>query len=155
MHVSHGQWTFRNFTLHSQQRGGPTLQNRAEVLEEIERLLDVEPEQLPAESRFLLEFDHSAMGRLSFARQSYWVRAMRAARWAGRRTALQHRRAGGGHHRRQARLPQGRTRVVDTRAVQRRIDEEMGLATRPTRKRPHPAAIEAANPVNKRLQHPD
>ena len=25
LHVSHGQWTFRNFTLHSQQRGGPTL----------------------------------------------------------------------------------------------------------------------------------
>ena len=48
-------------------------------MEEIKRLFDVDPVQLLAESRFLLEFDYSTIERSIFVRQSYWVRAIRTA----------------------------------------------------------------------------
>ena len=159
LHISHGQWTFRNFTLHDQQRGYLRLKNRNAVMAEIEVLMEMDPEDLPAESKFLLEIDYSSLLRSSFERQSYWVRAMKAARHAGRRVVNVQRNNGAAARRRQARQrasrsSQGRA-IVDTSTVEQQIYNEMVLTASPARRRPHPEAIEAANPINKRLRHPD
>ena len=57
------------------------------VLSEIEKMVDMNPDKLPEESRFLLEMDFDSLYNSSFERQSYWVRAMKAARHAGKRAA--------------------------------------------------------------------
>ena len=93
IYISHGQYVLRNFTLHDQTRGYLRLQDRQQVLGEIDRLADEDPANIPQESRFLLEVDFSSLRRSSFERHSYWVMAMKAARCAGRRTvACQSRR---------------------------------------------------------------
>ncbi len=158
LHISHGQWTFRNFTLHDQQRGYLRLKNREAVLAEIGVLLESDPADLPAESKFLLEIDYSSLLRSSFDRQSYWVRAMKAARQAGRRVATLQRNNGAGARRRQAKRASRRkeTRAtVDTTDIERQIYNDTVLVAGTSRSRPHPAAIEALNPCNKRLRHPD
>ena len=55
------------------------------MLQEIERLAEVDPDKVAAESRFLLEMDFSTLRRAPVERQSYWVYAMKAAWKAGKR----------------------------------------------------------------------
>ena len=62
----------------------------------------LEPTEVPAESRFLLEFDFDSLYLSSFEKQSSWVRAMKAAQRAGRRTALVQSRRGASARRREA-----------------------------------------------------
>jgi hypothetical protein len=85
MHASHSQWIFRNFTLHDKQRGYLRLQQRKDLLRELDKLIDTPPDEVPEGSRYLLELDYSDLYNASFERQSYWVLAMKAARRAGRR----------------------------------------------------------------------
>ena len=111
-----------------------------------------------AESKFMLEIDYSSLLRSSFDRQSYWVRAMKAARQAGRRVATLQRNNGAGARRRQAKRASRRTEkraTVDTTDIERQIHNDTVLVAGTSRSRPHPAAIEALNPCNKRLRHPD
>ena len=94
LHISHSQWIFRNFTLHDKLRGTIKLREWADVLAEVVTLAEMDPSTLPPESRFLLEMDFSTLKRSPLERQSYWVRAMKAARRAGQRTALAQSRRG-------------------------------------------------------------
>ena len=55
------------------------------AVQEIERLVECDPDEIPQESKFLLEMDFQTLYNSSFKKQSYWVRAMKAARRAGRR----------------------------------------------------------------------
>ena len=87
LHISHSQWLYCNFTFHDTMRGYLRLKERQNVLIEIDKLLNVDPNNIPAESRFLLEMDFGGLYRSSFKKQSYWVVAMKAAYRAGRRTA--------------------------------------------------------------------
>ena len=79
LHIFQGQWVLQNFTLHDQTRGYLRLQERQQVLEEIDRLADEDPSNIPQESRFLLEVDFRSLLRSFFERQSYWVMVMKAA----------------------------------------------------------------------------
>ena len=56
-----------------------------QVLEQIAELAEVEPEEVPVESRFLLEVDFSRLVLDRTERQEYWVAAMLAAVRAGKR----------------------------------------------------------------------
>ena len=104
LNMTHSQWIFRNVTLHDSICGTFRLRNREEVLREVETLLETDPLEVPAESKFLLEFDFDSLYRSSFERQTYWVRAIKAARRAGRRTALLRSRRGAGAHRRASKV---------------------------------------------------
>ena len=53
----------------------------------IETLLDTRPDEVPMESKFLLEFDHGKLEQFNLHDQTYWVVAMEAAIKAGTRTA--------------------------------------------------------------------
>ena len=90
---------------------------------EIEVLLEMDPADLPVESKFLLEIDYSSLLRSSFERQSYWVRAMKAARHAGRRVATLQRNNGAAARRRQAQRASNRTGTKAITSVKPHIDE--------------------------------
>jgi hypothetical protein len=84
IHISHSQWILRNFTLHEKQCRYLHLQQRRVLLREVDSLLDTPPEEVPEESRYLLELDFLTLYNATFEQQSYWVLAMKAARRAGR-----------------------------------------------------------------------
>ena len=88
LHITHSQWIFRNFSLHDRQQGYLRRMERVEILKKIEELADRNPDEVPAESRFLLEFDMDQLvSKGSFEKKSYRVVAMEAARRAGSRKA--------------------------------------------------------------------
>ena len=89
--------------LHDRVRGTLRRMEHKQLLVEIEQLLDMEPDQVPAESQFLLEMDFDSVYKSLFENQSYWVIAMQAARRAGCRTAILQSRRGAGTKRRAAR----------------------------------------------------
>ena len=55
------------------------------LFQEIDKYLSVSPEEIPEDSKFLLEIDFCQIRTASTEKQSYWVQAMRAAIHAGRR----------------------------------------------------------------------
>jgi hypothetical protein len=77
--ISHSQWLYRNFTLHNKLRGYLRLQHQKEVLKEVGRLMDMNPDNILQGSQYLLELDFISLYNSSFERQSYWVLAMKAA----------------------------------------------------------------------------
>jgi hypothetical protein len=83
--MSHTQWLFRNFSLHNKIKGHLHLSHRADVLAEIATLSASRPEDIPDESKFLLELEVVDLDRASLSQQEYWVTAMKAAIAAGRR----------------------------------------------------------------------
>jgi hypothetical protein len=89
LQISHSQWIFRNYTLHDKQRGYLRLHLRADILREVHELLETPSSDVPPESQYLLELDHSSMYNVSYEEQAYWVLALKAARRAGRRVGAQ------------------------------------------------------------------
>jgi hypothetical protein len=83
IHISHSQWILRNFTLHNKQCRYLRLQQRRDLLREVNSLLDTPPDEVPEESRYLLELEFLTLYNATFEHQSYWVLAMKAARRAG------------------------------------------------------------------------
>ena len=79
LQVSHAQWIFRNVSLNNHHRGYLALQERTAVLEEIDCLSQLDSNQVPGESRYLLEIDFMALNQSSAEKQAYWLFAMRAA----------------------------------------------------------------------------
>ena len=55
LHISHGQWIYRNITLHHARYRAIALQERTRMLREIDRYMELDPAEVPEESRFLLE----------------------------------------------------------------------------------------------------
>ena len=157
MQASQNQWIFRNFTLHDKQRGYLQLQQRKDLLRELDRLIDTPPEEVPDGSRYLLELDYSDLYNATFERQSYWVLAMKAARQAGRRTQVRQyapgrlRRSHSQSHnnQRNRRAPRYNFTNEDIR-----MDRELGLIPRHNKRR-SAVATEAAYASNKRLRKPD
>ncbi len=93
MQASHCQWIFQNFTLHDEQWGYLCLKHCKDLQQELDKLIDTPSDDIPEESRYLLELDYSKQYNASFEQQSYWVLAMKAARQAGRQASAstQHR----------------------------------------------------------------
>jgi hypothetical protein len=79
LQMSHSQWIFRNYTLHNKQRGYLRLHLRSETLRKIHELLETPPSDIPPQSQYLLELDHSSMYTAQYEDQAYWVLALKAA----------------------------------------------------------------------------
>jgi hypothetical protein len=60
---------------------------RRELLLQIDRLIHVAPEDVPDESKFLLEVDFARLRQGDLTSQHYWVHAVKAAVVAGKRKA--------------------------------------------------------------------
>ncbi len=102
LQVLHSQWLYRNFTLHDRTRGYLLLQRKKEVLKEVDCLMDINPDEIPQGSQYLLEMDFTSLYNASFERQSYWVLALKAAWQAGRHAEHNSKSRGASHRWRQA-----------------------------------------------------
>lgn len=107
-------------------KGPLHLQRRNDVLLEIDRLVQLSPEDLPEESKFLLEIDFKTLRHSGYEKQAYWVRAMEAARIAGKRVARRDSRRGGSAKCRETRRRIPRPRI-DTSAVEAQIQVDMNM----------------------------
>jgi hypothetical protein len=85
LHLTHGQWIYRNISRHHHIYGLLKSTERRALLREIDQYMRVDPEEVPEESRFLLEIDFQQIRHERTEKQSYWVHAIRAAVKAGRR----------------------------------------------------------------------
>lgn len=158
--ISHGQWMYRNFSLHNKCRGHLKLTHQAEVLTEIAILSESRPEDIPPESRFLLEVETVNLDGQTLARQEYWVAAMKAALKAGRRSGngRPHRTRQGqasteetARHRRNLHLFRRRIASLE-RALREDLDLDFGTWRN---KRPFSDIHDVNNRSNKRFRKPD
>ena len=153
LQLSHSQWIFRNYTLHDKQRGYLRLRLRSDILREIHALIETPPSEVPPNSQYLLEFDHSAMYKASYEDQAYWVLAIKAAWRAGRRAVVTQRSRGRSRRLRLAAARVPRPRYDFGGLVDQMMYELRGRP--PTRKRPHPTSVSVRLGSNKRLRKPD
>ena len=155
LQISHSQWIFRNTTLHDAVRGTIKLQRRREVLQEIERLAEVDPEEVAEESRFLLEMDFTTLARAPVERQSYWVYAMKAAWKAGKRRAGRLSKMGRRERRREEQREKQKP-VFNFSRLDEQLRSELELR-QPGRsaRLVNVAGIEVQNKTNKRRKKPD
>lgn len=158
--ISHGQWMYRNFLLHNKCRGHLKLSRQADVLTEIAILAESRPEDIPPESRFLLEVETVNLDTQSLARQEYWVAAMKAALKAGRRCGHRQPRATRqqqastvetARHRRNLHLFRRRIAALE-RTLREDLDLEFGTWRN---KRPLSDIHDVRNRSNKRFRKPD
>jgi hypothetical protein len=92
LHLTHGQWIYRNISKYHDKLGSIRKTERRKLLLEIDCLIHVLPEDVPEESKFLLEVDFARLRKGKLTTQHYWVHAVKAAVVAGRhRTFLQRR----------------------------------------------------------------
>lgn len=171
LHITHSQWIYRNFSLHDRRQGYLRRLERMEVLKEIERLADTNPDEVPEESKFLLEFDFDRLYRSKLEDQQYWVIAVKAARKAGMRRAAQGRSARRISQLRQRQQSLRQRLGVSDAERQIHLDGRSNEANRDARReaplhthlitssfsrtRPHPGSIFAELKSNKRLRKPD
>ncbi len=150
--ISYSQWLYCNFTLHDKSRGYLRLQRQKEVLKEVDRLMDTNPDNILQESQYLLELDFTTLYNSSFQRQSYWVLAMKAAQQAGCRANHKAKSRGASHQRRQAKAHKPCI-VYDFSRDLVAMNHELQLGPQP-RRQPHHSSTDTLNPSNKR-QKPD
>mmetsp|Transcript_28742 Transcript_28742/g.61287 ORF Transcript_28742/g.61287 Transcript_28742/m.61287 type:complete len:130 (-) Transcript_28742:320-709(-) len=114
--------------------GAPTNEREAKCFNEIEKPLDIDPANIPAERKFLLEMDFDGLYRSSFEKQSYWVVAMKAAYTrAEQRKASVRRRQRASTRRRSAKQCRIRP-TLDNGAMMQQIREDQGLSPPTTRR---------------------
>ena len=156
LNISHGQWMYRNFSLHNKTRGHLQLTRQAEALAEIATLAECRPEDVPPESRFLLEVEITQLDSKSLVHQEYWIAAMRAALKAGRRSRTRSpsqrvRTQSGSRQRRNLYRFSRRVRLLE-----RQLREDLDLLVGASRdKRKRSDADSGDNPSNKRWRKPD
>jgi hypothetical protein len=83
--ISHTQWLFRNITLHDKRQGYIATTRRKELIAEIEKLHNTPIEDIPPESKFLLDCDLDELKASDNDYQEHWIDAILAARRAGLR----------------------------------------------------------------------
>jgi hypothetical protein len=79
LQITHSQWIFRNVSLHNRTQGYLRNKWADEILHLINDLLEVSPEEIPENSRFLLEINFSDLKKAHLETQTYWTLAMDAA----------------------------------------------------------------------------
>ena len=120
LHITHGQWIYRNVSKHHSRHGLLKDLERRSLLRAIEQYMSISPEEVPEESRFLLEIDFQSIRTAATESQAYWVHAMRAAVKAGRRVPS-------GRRKRRRVSSAGTTREVSLSFIQG-DEEEIGVA---------------------------
>jgi hypothetical protein len=79
LHITHGQWIYRNISKHHDELGSIRRTERRQLLLKIDRLIHLPPEAVPEESKFLLEVDFARLRQGELTSQHYWVYAVKAA----------------------------------------------------------------------------
>ena len=74
--VLHAQWVFHNVSLRDNATDYLWLQQRKEVLREVDHLSQLDPRDMPERSRYLLEINFASFKNESLVDQTYWLYAM-------------------------------------------------------------------------------
>ena len=80
LHMSHSQWLYQNFTLHHYAKGYLRQRAEKEIMDDVNRLTETRPIDIPPESSYLLELPHRPQPSSTAPYKAYWVLAMRAAK---------------------------------------------------------------------------
>ena len=172
LQITHSQWIYRNITLHDRTNGYLRNKTAEDLAEEIHRLAELQPEDVPADCIFLLEVDSGKLTKEHVETQAYWVVAMKAARKAkaaqSAKTASEKKRS--------KRKTSGRlsskvnlgVTEVEREIIRDRINNQGGgertirseesnqsFLDAFVKKRPHPSSITRLMKSNKRLRKPD
>ena len=172
LQITHSQWIYRNITLHDRTNGYLRNKTAEDLAEEIHRLAELQPEDVPADCIFLLEVDSGKLTKEHVETQAYWVVAMKAARKAkaaqSAKTASEKKRS--------KRKTSGRlsskvnlgVTEVEREIIRDRINNQGGgertirseesnqsFLDAFVKKRPHPSSITRLMKSNKRLPKPD
>ena len=166
----HSQWIFRNISFHDRKNG--YLQNKTadELLQHINSLSEVSPEELPESSRFLLEINFSELSKHHLETQRYWTLAVDTALKANALEQAQGARAKRVWRTLTTKVPSRRKLRIAAVKHQIRQDRmhQAGSSSNPhaidhlqsslatfIRRRHHPASVIANLRSNKRLRKPD
>ena len=79
LQLTHSQWIFQNISLHDKTHGFLCNKNADQILQLINEFLEVALEEVPKDSRFLLEINFSELTKSHLETQTYWTLAMDAA----------------------------------------------------------------------------
>jgi hypothetical protein len=79
LHITYSQLIFLNISLHNKIKGYLHNKKAEEIMIELESLAGVAPEDVPAESKFLLEINFSNLSKSHIELQKYWILAVNAA----------------------------------------------------------------------------
>jgi hypothetical protein len=79
LQLTHSQWIFRNISFHDKKNGYLCNKTVEELLQHINSLSDLVPEDLPKSSHFLLEINFSKLSTYHLETQKYWTLAVDAA----------------------------------------------------------------------------
>lgn len=133
---------------------------KRDMLNELARLLETDPEDVPPECRFLLEVDHASLEGASLDRQACWILAVNAAKGAGRRVVspkagqrrpVRPRRKAPPARRRQRLYCTPRVKQsLGTLDVERAIERDHGTRTRRPRKHSRGSGDDLTTAANKR-----
>ncbi len=79
LQIMHSQWVFWNISLHNKTHGYLCNRKAEEIIQQINVLSEVAPEEVPKDSQFLLEINFSELSTFHLNTQTYWTLAMDAA----------------------------------------------------------------------------
>ena len=171
LQITHSQWIFRNFSLHDKTHGYLRNKKADKILQLINEFSEVAPEEVPEDSRFLLEINFSELTKSHLETQTYWTLAMDAAIKAKALESARGARAKRMRRRLNTKIA-SRTKLGIT-AVEQQIRKDGMHRTSSqsdaaqvkdipqmtldsfVKRRPHPASIMGTMKSNKRLRKPD
>jgi hypothetical protein len=80
----HPGWMFHNFALHDMLIGTCKFNTHQKVLlNDLDTLVEMNPDKISGESKFLLEVDYNNLLTAGQEKQAYWVRALQVVQRAG------------------------------------------------------------------------
>jgi hypothetical protein len=79
LQITHSQWIFWNISLHDKAHGYLHNKKADKIMQQINILLDLAPEEVPKDSRFLLKINFSELSSYHLETQKYWMLAVDAA----------------------------------------------------------------------------
>jgi hypothetical protein len=79
LQITHSQGIFQNVSLHNRMQGYLCNQKADKILQQLNVLTDLTPEEVPEASQFLLEMNFSKLSKSNLETQTYWMLAVDAA----------------------------------------------------------------------------
>jgi hypothetical protein len=171
LQITHSQWIFQKISLHNQTHGYLHNKNANKIMQQLNVLLDLAPEDVPKASRFLLKINFSELSTLHLETQKYWMLAVDAALKAKALESTQGARAKQVRQKLNTKIP-SRTKL-GIASIEQQICKD-GMYRAPVQndalqvsncsqlslkifvqRQPHPASIMGSLRSNKRMQKPD
>ncbi len=171
LQLTHSQWIYCNISLHNKCHGYLWNKQSESLLQTIAELSDLSPEEVPNNSRFLLEFNFTELTKAHLETQQYWTLAVNAALTARQDECQQGARIKRVRRKLNRKIPSWKKLGIIAVEHQIRLDgmhyhlnstinddithPKQTTLTSLTAKRPHPSATLLTLKLNQRFRKPD